>query len=173
MGGAGITENLDRPNMPVSNTIVNLHKNLLKKTSSGSSASARAVGGAVKSTVEERRRSGGQEQVNISCKRDDNFFLQMIRMGWVLAKMMVHNENIFANDADHPEGLASCKEGGMVVDYFLQFSRKKRMMIMLLIIGFNNLIVGAVLGRNGRKRGSRGGRTRPARPSYLVRQIQI
>ena len=31
----------------------------------------------------------------------------------------------------------------------------------------------AVLGRNGRRRGSRGGRTRPARPSYLVRQMQI
>ena len=59
MGGAGITENLDRPNMPVSNTIVTLHKNLFKKTSLGSSAGARAVGGAVESTVEERRRSGG------------------------------------------------------------------------------------------------------------------
>ena len=59
MGGAGITENLDRPNMPVSNTIVTLHKNLFKQTSLGSSAGARAVGGAVESTVEERRRSGG------------------------------------------------------------------------------------------------------------------
>ena len=58
MGGAGITENLDRPNMPVSNTIVTLD-NYFKQTSSGSSAGARAVGGAVKSTVEERRRSGG------------------------------------------------------------------------------------------------------------------
>ena len=73
MGGAGITENLDRPNMPVSNTIVTLN-NYFKQTSSGSSAGARAVGGAVESTVEERRRSGGQEQVNISCKRDNNFF---------------------------------------------------------------------------------------------------
>ena len=58
MGGAGITENLDRPNMPVSNTIVTLN-NYFKQTSSGSSAGARTVGGAVKSTVEERRRSGG------------------------------------------------------------------------------------------------------------------
>ena len=57
MGGAGITENLDRPNMPVSNTIVNL--NNFKQTSSGASAGARAVGGAVESTVKERRRSGG------------------------------------------------------------------------------------------------------------------
>ena len=60
-----------------------------------------------------------------------------------------------------------------MVEYFLQFLGRKRMMIMLLIIGFNNLIVGAVLGRRGRKRGSRGGRTRPARPSFLVRQIHI
>ena len=58
MGGAGITENLDRPNMPVSNTIVTLD-NYFKQTSSGSSAGARAVGGAVESTVKERRRSGG------------------------------------------------------------------------------------------------------------------
>ena len=58
MGGAGITENLDRPNMPVSNTIVTFD-NYFKQTSSGSSAGARAVGGAVESTVKERRRSGG------------------------------------------------------------------------------------------------------------------
>ena len=50
---------------------------------------------------------------------------------------------------------------------------RKKEMIMLLIIGFNNLIVGAVLGRRGRRKGSRGGRTRPARPSYLVRLMQI
>ena len=58
MGGAGITENLDRPNMPVSNTIVT-SDNYFKQTSSGASAGARAVGGAVESTVKERRRSGG------------------------------------------------------------------------------------------------------------------
>ena len=58
MGGAGITENLDRPNMPVNNTIVTLD-NYFKQTFSGASAGARAVGGAVKSTVKERRRSGG------------------------------------------------------------------------------------------------------------------
>ena len=57
MGGAGITENLDRPNMPVNNIIVNLDN--FKQASSGSSAGARAVGGAVESTVKERRRSGG------------------------------------------------------------------------------------------------------------------
>ena len=50
------------------------------------------------------------------------------------------------------------KEDDDVVNYWFQFSY---------------LIVGAVLVRRGRKRGSRGGRTRPARPSYLVRQMQI
>ena len=89
-----------------------------------------------------------------SCKKDNNFFLQMIRI-------------------NYPDGPASCKEDGRVVEFFMQFLGRKRMMIMLLIIGFNNLIVGAVLGRRGRRKGSRGGRTRPARPSYLVRQMQI
>ena len=92
--------------------------------------------------------------MNSSCKKDDNFFLQMIRI-------------------NYPDGPASCKEDGRVVEYFMQFLGRKRMMIMLLIVGFNNLIVGAVLGRRGRRKGSRGGRTRPARPSYLVRQMQI
>ena len=92
--------------------------------------------------------------MNSSCKMDDNFFLQMIRI-------------------NYPDWPASCKEDGRVVEYFMQFLGRKRMLIMLLIVGFNYLIVGAVLGRRGRRKGSRGGRTRPARPSYLVRQIQI
>ena len=32
-----------------------------------------------------------------------------------------------------------------MVEYFMQFLGRKRMMIKLLIVGFNNLIVGAVL----------------------------
>ena len=37
-----------------------------------------------------------------SCKKNDNFFLQMIRI-------------------NYPDGPASCKEDGQVVEYFMQF----------------------------------------------------
>ena len=50
-------------------------------------------------------------------------------------------KTFFANDPDHPERPASWKENGLVVEYFLQFSGRKRMMIMLLIIGFKHLIL--------------------------------
>ena len=62
MGGAGITENLDRPNMPVTTFILSVTILYLYfgckfaiLITSGSSASSGAFGGAVKSAFQERR----------------------------------------------------------------------------------------------------------------------
>ena len=69
MGGAGITENLDRPNMPV--TTITL-PSFLSITHSqnlitlGSPASAGAVGGAIEPAFKEGRRSGRADQVRDS-----------------------------------------------------------------------------------------------------------
>ena len=62
-GGAGITENLDRPNMPLTQSSFILDPHSQNLTTSGSSAGPGAVGGAVKSAFEERRRSGGANQL--------------------------------------------------------------------------------------------------------------